>query len=549
MHSGLRASFLAAWLVLFGASGAAAATDPLEALLSGEFAVQSGDVGDGARHYLAAALGSGDPALAERAARLALHAGDDAAAARALQRWEELVPGSAALAQTQAMLALSRGDQPGALASFERLLATPGEEGWQRALQTLAGHPQAEQAASVLLALVEADRLPAEPDAWFAFGGLAGRLQQDALAARLAQAAATRFPQSPRVWLWQAQRQRIGGDADGARAAIGKALELAEADDTGVRLTAAAELDALGDSAGAAVVLAQGPQNADTLLGRVAYLARAESDTELAALYDELAADAAAADDDRLFLLGQLAELVERHAEALAWYERVGGPGRRSEAVLRQAVALERMDRLDDALARLRELQAGESEDGESVRNAYLLEAELLLGRGQGDAAVAAYTRGLGIFEDDPQLLYARALALAERDRIAEAEQDLARLIEMDPDNADALNALGYTLADRTDRLQEARDYIQRAHALAPESAAIIDSLGWVMYRMGEAEPALVHLRRAFDLQPDPEIAAHLGEVLWTSGDQAQAREVWQQGAMLEPDNALLKRTIERLDR
>lgn len=517
--------------------------------MSGEFAVQSGDVGGGARHYLAAALGADDPALAERAARLALHAGDDAAAARALRRWEELVPGSAALAQTQAMLALSRGDQAGALASFERLLAAPGEEGWQRALQTLAGHPQAEQAASVLLALVEADRLPAEPDAWFAFGGLAGRLQEDALAGQLAAAAATRFPQSPRVWLWQAQRQRVGGKAEAARDSIVKALELADPGDTGVRLTAAAELDALGDSAGAAGVLAQGPQDADTLLGRVAYLARGESDEELAALYAELSAGAAVADDDRLFLLGQVAELLERHQEALAWYERVGGPQRRSEAVLRQAVALERMDRLDDALARLRELQAGDSDDGVSIRNAYLLEAELLLGRDQGGGAVAAYTRGLGIFEEDPQLLYARALALAELDRIAEAEQDLARLIDMDPDNADALNALGYTLADRTDRLQEAHDYIQRAHALAPESAAIIDSLGWVLYRMGEAEPALTHLRRAFELQPDPEIAAHLGEVLWTRGDEAQAREIWQQGAALDPDNALLERTIERLER
>lgn len=539
-------------LLWCAAATAAAANrdDSLQSLLSAEFALQGGDATSASRHYLEAARTSADPQVAERAARIALHAGDAAGARKALDRWRVLSPGSAALLQTEAMLALESGDAAAAQPALARLLALPGAEGWQRALQALAGQEGPETAGAVLSGLVEGDQLPAEPDAWFAFGGLARRLGLDDLAGQLAERAAVRFPRAPRVWLWQAQRERMAGDAEAARAAIHKAIELAP-DDTGVRLTAAAELDALGDSAAAAGVLAEGPQDPDTLLGRVAYLARGEDTPAMEALYAELAlpgADAAAGDDDRLFLLGQLAELLERPEEALAWYARVGGPERRSQAALREAVALEALDRVDEALARLRELQASDSSDGQSIRDAYLLEAELLLKRDRSEEAVAAYGRGLGIFEDDPQLLYARALSLAELDRVAEAERDLKRLIALEPGNADALNALGYTLADSNQRLAEARGYIEQALALAPDTPAIVDSLGWVLYRLGETEQAKVQLRRAFELQPDPEIAAHLGEVLWTGGDQQGARAVWKQGLELEPDNAVLRSTMQRLD-
>src|SRR5690606_2180359 len=408
-------------------------------------------------------------------------------------------------------------DQQAATAALSRLLAAPGNEGWQRALQALAGQGGT-SAGPALQSLLSRDVLPAVPDAWFAFGGLAGRRGLDDTAADLAKRAVERFPDAPRVWLWQAQRRRLAKDEAGARQAIAHAVSLAPAD-TSVRLTAAAELDALGDSSAAAALLAEGPQDDDTLLGRVAYLARGEDKAAMQALYEDLKRQQpeAAGSDDQLFLLGQLAELLERHEEALSWYAKVGGPDRRSQASLRQAVALDALERTDEALERLRELQASDSEDGQSVRDAYLLEAELLLKRNRADEAVAAYGRGLSIFEDDPQLLYARALALAELERVDEAERDLRQLLAMDPENADALNALGYTLADSGLRLEEARGYIERALALQPESAAIIDSLGWVLFRLGETEAAIEHLRRAFSLQPDPEIAAHLGEALWTS--------------------------------
>jgi tetratricopeptide (TPR) repeat protein len=546
----MRLAVIALLAVVLPLQAAPLRTDPLRALLSAEFALQAGDVAAAARHYLQAASVSEDPLVAERAARIALHADDQTGAADALRRWRVLDPDSAALAQAEALLALAAGDAESATAALARLMERPGSEGWQRALQALAGQPGDGPAGPALQSLVRQDRLPAEPEAWFAFGGLAGRLGLDDMAGELAERAVARFPDAPRVWLWQAQRRRLASDAQGARQAIDHAVSLAP-EDTAVRLTAAAELDALGDSAAAAELLAQGPQDADTLLGRVAYLARGEDKAAMEALYRDLKEQPSTspAGDDQLFLLGQLAELLERHEEALGWYAKVGGPERRGQAALRQSVALEALDRLDQALDRLRELQASDSADGQSVRDAYLLEAELLLKRNRPDEAVAAYGRGLSIFEDDPQLLYARALALAELDRVAEAEQDLQRLIAMDPDNADALNALGYTLADSGERLEEARAYIERALALAPDSAAIIDSLGWVLFRMGDTAAAVEQLRRAFALQPDPEIAAHLGEALWAAGEAEAARAAWQQGLELDRDNVVLRRTMERLDR
>jgi len=144
-------------------------------------------------------------------------------------------------------------------------------------------------------------------------------------------------------------------------------------------------------------------------------------------------------------------------------------------------------------------------------------------------------------------LLYARALLAAEHDDLAAAERDFRRVIELKPDDAEALNALGYTLADRTDRRSEALELIERAIKLKPDEPAIIDSLGWVRYRMGDLDASVKELRRAFAKQDDPEIAAHLGEVLWVKGERDEARKIWEQGRKKDAKNKALLETIRRL--
>jgi Flp pilus assembly protein TadD len=125
-------------------------------------------------------------------------------------------------------------------------------------------------------------------------------------------------------------------------------------------------------------------------------------------------------------------------------------------------------------------------------------------------------------------------------------EADLRRVIELDPDNADALNALGYTLTDQTDRHEEALELIEKALKIKPHEASFIDSLGWVQYRLNNFQIALTHLRRAFEMFRNDEIAAHLGEVLWVVGDRTEANQVWEKGLELAPESEILKDVIQR---
>jgi Flp pilus assembly protein TadD len=140
-------------------------------------------------------------------------------------------------------------------------------------------------------------------------------------------------------------------------------------------------------------------------------------------------------------------------------------------------------------------------------------------------------------------------MVLERLDRIDDAEKALRRLVELKPDDAQALNALGYTLVDRTPRVEEGFALVDRAHKLAPNDPFILDSLGWAHYRMGRLDDAERHLMRAFAKRPDPEIAAHLGEVLWARGNPQKAREVWQSQLKVAPDHPVLLETMRRHQR
>ena len=148
---------------------------------------------------------------------------------------------------------------------------------------------------------------------------------------------------------------------------------------------------------------------------------------------------------------------------------------------------------------------------------------------------------------DHPGLLYDIAMVAEKLDKIDVLEARLARLIELEPDNAQALNALGYTLVDRTPRTAEGTALIERAHKLSPGDPFILDSMGWAQFRMGHLDQAEDYLRRALAERPDPEIAAHLGEVLWARGERSRAREVWQSQLKSTPDNPVLLETMRRL--
>lgn len=176
------------------------------------------------------------------------------------------------------------------------------------------------------------------------------------------------------------------------------------------------------------------------------------------------------------------------------------------------------------------------------------VEVEALINHGATVLAEDVLDGAISKYPQDTELLFSRTLLHERAGEMAAAEQDLKRIIALEPDNARALNHLGYTLADRTDRFQEALELIERAIALEPDDPAIIDSLGWVQYKLGRLEEARANLERAYEVFPDHEVAAHLGEVLWAMGQTREARQVWEEALENRPDSELLQAVMRRFD-
>ncbi len=243
------------------------------------------------------------------------------------------------------------------------------------------------------------------------------------------------------------------------------------------------------------------------------------------------------------YYLGSIADKNDKIPQAISEYKMVG-PGREYLAAqVRIAALLADQDRLDDARAHLENQRAN---NPDRYNRLVMIEGQLLSERGLEAEFFELLEMVIQKQPENVELLYFRAMTGQSLGRLDVLEQDLLRVIEIDPGNADAMNALGYTLADQTDRHDEALVLIERALEIKPNEAAFIDSLGWVQYRLENYKDAVTNLRKALSLFDNDEVAAHLGEVLWVSGEQQEARNVWQKALDARPDSDILKRVIKR---
>ena len=243
------------------------------------------------------------------------------------------------------------------------------------------------------------------------------------------------------------------------------------------------------------------------------------------------------------YYLGSIADKNDKIPQAISEYKMVG-PGREFLAAqVRIAALLADQDRLDDARAHLENQRAN---NPDRYNRLVMIEGQLLSERGHEAEFFELLEMVIQKQPENVELLYFRAMTGQSLGRLDVLEQDLLRVIEIDPGNADAMNALGYTLADQTDRHDEALVLIERALEIKPNEAAFIDSLGWVQYRLENYKDAVTNLRKALLLFDNDEVAAHLGEVLWVSGEQQEARNVWQKALDARPDSDILKRVIKR---
>lgn len=524
---------------------------PLREVMAAEFAVSAGRLEEAVDWYLRAARAAPDDvALAALATRYALMGRDDRALREALGLWRSRASESIPMQGAAATLALRTGKARAARRELEALLRGGDPRGWLTAFHVLGtGSRDPELSARVLGQLFDRGALPTAPMALAAAGQLALGLGDDALFGRIDAVARELHPADPVMGLLRVRHLHRAGRAAEAREVL-DLLAVAPASplDRNLRERLARAYGDLGDPAAGAVLLADAPaggRDLGVLALRASLLAEAGDREALTALYQELAAGADAPNPARRLLLGQIAEFLEQPAEALEWYRSVPGGEQRPIARLRATKVLHDLDRRGEAWDALHALQQDAEADERLRRDAYLMESELRRADGDDDAELDALARGLAAFPDESALLYSRALLWERRDDIPRAEADLRRILVAEPENTAALNALGYTLADRTDRYGEALELIERARMAEPDNAAIIDSYGWVLHRLGRHEEALVELRRAFVLEKDAEIASHVGTVLWHLGRRDEAGEWFEQARGIDPDNRALRRALE----
>ncbi len=520
--------------------------DVLAQLLAGEMALNHTELAQASGHYGKAMTLSDDPKVAERAATLAIAVHDQAAAGRALDRWQRLGAKPAEMAQARAELALDRGDTAEAQRQLELLINSGDRDAWRQLGRVLVTARDQAQAGRLLELLATPQRLPGDVKAWLAMSELGDKFDRHAYAAQIADAAMRRF-KSAETYAWAAQIKLKEGDAKGARDLLQKALTR-DPKNTRLRLAYAGMLAQSGDYATAAQVLQRGPQNVEIYEMRAGLAAHEKNEKALAALYRELQQAPPAARAGTDYLLGQLAEMQHRDSEALTWYDQVADEDPHAfDADLRSAMLIYGQGKPADAHQLLEQLQQGYLDQPEQLRQAYQADAELYLREQKYAQAAAAFSRALQVVPNDPGLLYGRGLTYAQAGDIDHAVQDFRRVLTIKPDDIDASNALGYTLADANRDLPEAERLIAIARKAKPDDPAIADSWGWLQYRMGRLEQAVTTLRGAWQNRKDADVGVHLGEVLWKQGNQQGAREVFDEVRKLDPHSTTLAEALHRL--
>jgi tetratricopeptide (TPR) repeat protein len=521
--------------------------DALYRLLMAEFAGQRGYLEEATSQYLALATTLRDAELAERATRIAVFSRDDAAALAAGKVWVDLAPDDSDARQILAAMYVRHGDADAALAELQTLLTQDVGESSNRLrmIATLLGREQdRDTALSVLGRLVELH--DDDNDALLAYAALAIRAERLEEARTALTRIAERGELSTSVamaYLAVLQKQER----------VSEALEwlnqmlASNPQQFGLRLIYARMLAEANRYEEArlqfGILVEEEPDNTDVILALGLLNLQAGRNADAIANFERLLVLDTRVDEAH-FYLGQIAEARQEREAAVEHYQAIEGGGNYFAAQLRKALVLSLMGQVDEASIVLDRLTP---EDDEQRVDIVRAKCEILIDGGRLDQAMATYDAELQDGAFHSELLYARAMLADKMGAIEVLERDLRTIIEQEPENAQALNALGYTLADRTARYEEALELIKRALKLSPDDFYILDSMGWVLYRLQRFDEAIEYLEQARALRNDPEVAAHLGEVLWIKGERDAARDVWETALRDTPNDKKLLDVIKRL--
>ncbi len=514
-------------------------------ILEAEIALQRRHYDVAGERYLYLAEETRDPRFAEMATKVAIFSRDDTRALLAARLWAELDPSQIEAHQMMVVASIRAGDPDAALPHMESLL-TPrddGEDGFRLVASML------NRDVDVIAAMSLLDRYIAGHGdnrvAYFNYAQFAVRVGQLGKAEEAIDRCLALDPDAIdtiglRVQILLQQKR----EAEALDFMAESVRRLPEDNRLGL-MYARMLVDAKR--------LEEATMQYERLLGRVG--ANTEvlltlgminlqlNHLDAAEKYLLQAAQDENAGNDAQFYLGLIEEGRNDPDAAMAHYAAVAGGNLYPEARMRIVVLLAGKGRVDEARYQLHILH---TQLPDQQKRLYQVEGEILRGAGRSEEAMQVLGAALEANPGDADLLYQHAITADSLGLMNVFEDDLRAILERDPNNVDALNTLGYTLADRTDRFEEAYVYIQRALARSPQSNAILDSMGWVLYRLGNHKEAIKYLRRSLEIKLDHEVAAHLGEVLWVSGERDEAINVWEQALERFPDDKLLLDVMKR---
>lgn len=518
-------------------------------IMTGELAAGRKQPGLAAREFVAALEIVDDADLAQRATSLALAARNEELAMKAARRWQALEPNEVDPREVITRLALNKGDFDEAYEQCAVIVggaAGGADDGFRQVAQILSMAGKEHGADAIKLMQRLTSKWQQLPEAQQSLAMLALRYEDLPLADFAARQALKLDPSSRDAKLLLAGirvrqhqydesaeiiDQLAKSNKDASELRLGYAKLLLE---TGERERARAQLETL---------IKADPKNADGNFALGVLDANDRNFDEAAKRFEPLLAGARA--PEAAFQLGRIEEQRKNYDKALSYYEMVTTLPQALDAAVRRAAVLSQLGRMKDARTVMVALRERFPQFEERF---WLAEADMLGDAGQPEEALKVYEAAFAEMPDSADLLYGRSLIYERQDKIDLSEKDLRAILKQDPDDARAMNALGYMLVVHTKRLKEARELIAKAHELDPDDAAIMDSLGWVQFKLGDAKAARDVLGQALGKLQDPEIAAHLGEVLWSLGEKDQARTVWNKALASDPEHAVLKETVQRLD-
>ena len=516
--------------------------DILYDILLGEIAGQRGHIETAAVTLGQVAQKTRDPRLAERATLAALYAKRYADAVQSAQLWVELRPANLEAREALATSLLELNQPAQAQLHFEKILALEkARKNLDRAyirIATVLGRQSNRNAVlEIMQTLVRL--YPRRAAAHFAIAHLAVRVGElDKANAAVDDALALR-PDWEDAALFKARILVSKKDAPATQSFYEMFLN-DHPSSTNVRINYARYLvdqkqwEKARDQFKR--VVSERPEDADAVYA-VGLLSMQTNRMAEAEQYMKQALQLRPQNDQARLYLGQIAEQGKHYDKAARWYKEVSSSEYNFEAQARLGVIIAKQGDLEAARKHIHGIQA--KNDKQRVQLA-LSEEQILRDAKQYEEAMKVLDAAIKNIPDDKDLLYARALIAEKLDLIDLAESDLRAILKKDPENVHALNALGYTLADRTDRYDEAGELLTRALALKPDDAFILDSMGWLQYRLGNHAEAIKYLKRALSIRNDAEISAHLGEVLWVTGDRNGAESIWTRALRETPDNEVL---------